>query len=124
MTFKSRRPRHRSARSIAFLLLTGLCGCTVAPPAFADADRSSEGTVSPGVIVSVRPVTAAPADTRRSILGAMGAAAAEPRGSMAEIIVREDDGRTVSLMQTGAGNFRAGERILLTRGAGARIARP
>ncbi len=124
--------RLQPAGIIAFLLLAGLCGCAAAPVAAAEAKSLAEGPVSHGVVVAVRPMTEAPGAVRGRILGAVGVVAAErvgvaspaPREAVVEIIVRQDDGRAISVMQANTDGIRAGERVLLTRGAGTRVARP
>ena len=72
--------------------------------------------------------------SRANILGAIGGAiiggvvgtAVEQgvsTGSAVEFIIREDNGQTISLVQTNEEQFRPGERVVLTRGARTRIAR-
>lgn len=73
-------------------------------------------------------------DPRMRILGAIGGAivgglagsAAEgslSTGQAMEFIIREDNGQTVSVVQTNEESFQPNERIVLTRGARTRIAR-
>jgi outer membrane lipoprotein SlyB len=73
-------------------------------------------------------------DVRGNILGAVGGAivgglagsAIESQvstGSAIEFIIREDNGQTISVVQTNEDQFRPGDRIVLTRGARTRIAR-
>jgi len=45
-------------------------------------------------------------------------------GTAVEFIIREDDGRTISVVQTNEDNFRPGERVIITSGARTRLARP
>jgi outer membrane lipoprotein SlyB len=40
-----------------------------------------------------------------------------------ELIIRDDGGRTISVVQTDADGFKPGERVALTGGARTRIAR-
>ena len=44
-------------------------------------------------------------------------------GNAVEFIIREDNGQTISVVQTNEDNFRPGERIVLTRGARTRLQR-
>jgi outer membrane lipoprotein SlyB len=73
-------------------------------------------------------------DPRMNILGAIGGAilgglagsAVEGSARVAnavEFIIREDNGQTISVVQTNEEGFQAGERVVLTRGARTRIAR-
>lgn len=45
-------------------------------------------------------------------------------GTAVEFIIRGDDGRTISVVQTNENNFRPGERVMLTYGATTRLSRP
>lgn len=123
-TNKRRRLRPRAAGVVVFLLLAGLCGCAAAPVAAVEAKGPAEGPVSHGVVASVRPMAGGPGAVRGRILGAIGMAAPEPREGVVEIIIRQDDGRALSVMQANTDSIRAGERVLLTRGTGTRVARP
>lgn len=73
-------------------------------------------------------------DTRSNILGAIGGAIVgglaghaieqgASTGTAVEFIIREDNGQTISVVQTNEENLRPGERVVLTRGARTRIAR-
>lgn len=73
-------------------------------------------------------------DPRMNILGAIGGAiigglvgsAAERSATTTqamEFIIREDNGQTISVVQTNEESFQAGERVVLTRGARTRIGR-
>lgn len=76
-----------------------------------------------GVIVTMRPVKAA-SDAILAALNEGGAARAGRSGAAVEFIIRDDSGRTISVVQTGADGFKPGERVALTGGARTRIARP
>lgn len=98
----------------------GVAACApAAPPVRAEtpavAPRGSDG----GLIVSVRPMTASDA-----ILLALneGAARGAHSGGAMEFIIRQDSGRTISVVQANADGFRPGERVALTGGARTRIA--
>ena len=61
-----------------------------------------------------------------AILGGLAGTAVERSvntGEAMEFIIREDDGQTVSVVQTNEERFQAGERVVLTRGARTRIGR-
>lgn len=73
-------------------------------------------------------------DPRSNILGAVGGAiiggiagtAVErgvSQGNAMEFIIREDDGQTISVVQTDEERLQPGDRVVLTRGARTRIAR-
>ena len=73
-------------------------------------------------------------DPRANILGAVAGAivggvagsAAEgslSQGTAVEFVIREDNGRTITVVQTNEDNFQPGERVVLSRGARTRIAR-
>ena len=72
-------------------------------------------------------------DVRANILGAViggiaGAVAGNAiegsvsQGQAMEFIIRQDNGRTVSVVQTNGQGFRVGDRVVLTRGARTHIA--
>ena len=85
------------------------------PPA---ATRGPEG----GVILAMRPGTAA-SDAILVALNEDTAARVGRSGPAMEFIIREDGGRTISVVQTDADGFRPGEHVALTGGARTRIAR-
>ena len=61
-----------------------------------------------------------------AIIGGLAGTAVERSvntGEAMEFIIREDDGQTVSVVQTNEERFQAGERVVLTRGARTRIGR-
>ncbi|MDR3663983.1 MAG: hypothetical protein P4L86_26950, partial [Mycobacterium sp.] len=62
------------------------------------------------------------------ILGAVGGPAGNGAGQGAaevvfEFIVREDNGQTLSVVQTNAADLRPGERVVLSLGTRARLSR-
>jgi len=84
--------------------------------------------VSYGVIVSRRPIEAPAAagrDVRGAILDAVGGPAGGPEAGKPafEFIVREDDGHTVSVVQTNETGLRPGERVVLSMGTRTRLSR-
>ena len=73
-------------------------------------------------------------NVRANIIGAVGGAIVGgivgsvvengvSTGNAVEFIIREDDGQTISVVQTNEEQFSPGERVVLTRGARTRIAR-
>jgi len=90
-----------------------------APAAVAAPAASSDA----GVIVTLRPMTVAASSTILVALNqdALGRAPRPPAG--VEVIVRGDDGRTVSVVQADGGGLRPGDRVRLTGGARTRIER-
>ena len=73
-------------------------------------------------------------DPRTHILGAIGGAivggiagtaveSSVTTGQAVEFIIRQDNGQTISVVQTNEEGFRPNERVVLTRGARTRIAR-
>jgi len=61
-----------------------------------------------------------------AIIGGLAGTMAErsaTTGEAMEFIIREDDGQTISVVQTNEERFQAGERVVLTRGARTRIGR-
>ena len=111
-------------RILAFPVLMTLAigGCApgkpVPPPAAASA-RSGPGQ---GTIVSVRPVVAPPSAASRILIAGISGHGDAVR-AVSEFIVRTDDGRTLSLVQSNEANFRQGDRVALTAGARTRLAR-
>ena len=92
------------------------------------------GTVGGAVAGGVAGSFIGRGDPRAGILGAIGGAiiggiagnAVErgvSTGNAVEFIIREDDGQTISVVQSNEENFSPGERIVLTRGARTHIAR-
>jgi outer membrane lipoprotein SlyB len=100
----------------------GLAACAPGP-----ADRTEHtadlGHISRGVIVSVR--NAQPrADMQNRILVAINSATNSPDPvNGVEFIVRQNDGRTLSVVQSNPENLQPGDQVTLSRGARTRIAR-
>jgi outer membrane lipoprotein SlyB len=112
-------PKPRPARLLVMALLAAFCGCTKAAAPVAPQAAS---TIKSGVVVSVRDASPG-GDVRGSILGAVGAAPPAARDALAEIIVRDDAGQAVSVMQANADSLRPGDRVVLTGGARTRVTR-
>jgi outer membrane lipoprotein SlyB len=116
---------------MAVLGVLGLSACAVGPAGRSVVDRRvapSAGRVY-GRVVAVRalalpgsPGALAGSDPRDTILGAIGAAGHSGTPGDAEYIVSEDDGRTISVVQTDARQVRLGQRVALIRGLHARLA--
>ena len=126
------------------LVLTGLlclaaCAPT-APTAYPPAETGRPGQPIHGVIVSRRAIDTEPAptaaaaraggrDVRASILGAVGASPGNAGGPTAtrpavfEFIIRQDNGQTISVVQTDEGGLRPGERVVVSMGTRTRLSR-
>lgn len=101
----------RSGRAVVLLasLAVASCAAPSPPPPVAPVVSAR------GVIVAIRPLDApADATVRASILAAVGAGAGGAPGPLvAEFIIREDDGRTISVMQVNDGQFAPHQRVAL-----------
>lgn len=124
------RPSSRKlAAPASLLVLLGVAACAPAPTVPAAPTVDAAGFWH-GVIVAMRPVSiadppAGPADIRATILGAIGDQALARQagaGDATEFIVRGDDGRTLSVVQTNQDRLQPGERVMLSTGAHGRIA--
>jgi outer membrane lipoprotein SlyB len=102
-------------------LALGVAGCA---PARTDAVRAEPALVPAGggVIVSMRPMTVAASNAILVALNEGSAARGARPAAAVEFIVRVDGGRTVSVVQPDAGNFRPGQRVVLTGGTRTRVA--
>ncbi len=96
--------------------------------------QSGVGTVGGAAAGAVAGSYIGGRDPRANVLGAIGGAIiggiagnavenSASTGSAVEFIIREDNGQTISVVQTNEDQFRPGERVALTRGARTRIAR-
>jgi outer membrane lipoprotein SlyB len=110
-------PRSILPAALALPALFGLASCGTGsppvPPAGAAAGRAAPVTY--GVVVTIRPLPA-PGDRTGTILGAVGSGPAPGQPASFEFILREDDGRTLSVVQTNAEGLRPGERIVVSMG--------
>ena len=103
----------------AFLALS-VAGCA---PARTDAVRAQPaplptgGSAGGGVIVSIRPMHAAASAMILAALNEASAARGTLPATAVEFIIREDGGRAISVVQSDAGGFRPGERVVLISGA-------
>jgi outer membrane lipoprotein SlyB len=118
--------------ALALIALLGVSACAPGNTGGASTAGAISGAErgTYGVIVSRRPIAgaehpgAAGRDVRASILGAVGAAAGQGAEQAAfEFIVREDDGQTVSVVQTDEAGLRPGDRVLLSMGTRTRLSR-
>jgi outer membrane lipoprotein SlyB len=116
------------------LVLAALVGVSACAPGATSPTQpgpiGGAGRGSYGVIVSCRPIEAAAGggDVRGVILGAVGGPAGSGAGQGAaeavfEFIVREDNGQTLSVVQTNAAGLRPGERVVLSMSPRARLSR-
>lgn len=116
-------PTRRMPGLRLLVVLLALSSCTAPAtltPPLPPSPAPSEALGS-GVIVARRsPPPATPA--RHSVLAARGAAPDAAAGGEVEFIVRADDGRPISVMQSDAGDLRTGDRVALIPGPRLRIA--
>ena len=107
------------------LALIAVAGCappiTRAPPAV----DTPAASLSAGTILSMRTFTApAGQEPWRALLLADAGADDGGKRQQVEFIVRADDGATLSIVQPNESDFRAGDRVIILRGARKRLARP
>ena len=113
----------RIARLAAVIVLSAsACAPASTSVVSAAAPAAPAGGPDGGVIVTIRPMTAA-SDRILLALNEGGATRAGRSAPAMEFIIRENDGRTISVVQTDADGFQPGERVTLTGGARTRIAR-
>jgi outer membrane lipoprotein SlyB len=107
------------ATATAWLALAA--GCAPAPPPVAVAPPEAANL---GVIVSMRAIPPQ-SNASAAVLGAVGSAAAVAPGAgpAYEFIVREDNGQTVSVVQSNDQKLRPGDRTALLGGPHARLER-
>ncbi len=95
--------------SVALVLLPAACA---APPASAPIQNSAMHAT----VVAVRPMPMpAAGGISATILAALGASPGEPEACWVEVIVRTDDGQTLSLVRPGGRVPRVGATMMLTR---------
>lgn len=116
----------------AVLALAGLCGCA-GTRAVRDIGPDRVGpaaAVSHGTIIAMRNVVLPSPYPGLGVLGEVllaGAAdrpgsPAAPRAPEVEFIVRQDDGRTISVVQGDTNHFLAGQHVTIVHGARTRLA--
>ena len=106
---------------LRFFVTAGLLACLAAcapkqpaaPAAAAVAAPSTQAAVPQATILAVREVPGIDPQPIRVLLGRLGAAKS---GIGTELILRADDGAVMSVVQAGASEFRAGQRVALVRG--------
>lgn len=100
--------------AMPLLVLTACAGY----PAAGKTAAFTPDPASRGVIVSTRHVMLQIAGAQNGVLGALGA----PRGAgfamapATEVLVRQDNGHVMSVMEPVPNNFRPGERVGIQRG--------
>ncbi len=107
------------------VLALGVAGCTPARTDTVGTEPASATTSAPGggVIASMRPMMVAASDAILIALNEGGVARGSRPTEAVEFIIRADGGRTVSVVQSDAGGFRPGQRVVLTGGARTHVAR-
>jgi hypothetical protein len=90
-----------------------------APVAVAPATGTSTAAIGAATVLAVRPIAPVAADDaggwRSALLNGVSESSgpAPPAASLAEFIVRVDDGATLSIVQPNAGGLRVGDRVTL-----------
>jgi len=106
------------------LLLVGCAGGgprTAVAPAAVTAEASGPLYAT---VALVRPVPPASADGEGAVLAALGLGAGGGPDGLSEILVRTDDGQTLSVVTTEAASFAPGARVVLLPGSPLRLGRP
>jgi outer membrane lipoprotein SlyB len=113
-----------AGRFLAWTSLLAVASCAAAPPSPAPAATAAAKGVA--TVLAVRPIVAAGAGQAaawRSVLldGAAGGAGPEgaPAAGLAEFIVREDAGPTISIVQSNAAGLQPGDRVVVAHPAAA-----
>ena len=119
------RARFR-ALSVPLLMAIGLVGCATVTPPVLEAQGSKQAAVVPtgpdyATVAAVRPIrvfAAAADDPQAAILAAMNGSdsAAAPGSASSEIIVRTDNGETLSVVQPDSSRLTPGERVMIVPG--------
>jgi outer membrane lipoprotein SlyB len=98
----------------------GPAGCARAPAPAVPAASAATNDVVSGTLIAIRPVRAS-----APILAALGDAGAgggeSPGSHTAEFILRDETGRTISVVQGDTGAFSPGQRVVIQRVPRARI---
>jgi hypothetical protein len=125
-------PEALASSLIAVVLLFAAASC--APMAPAPATGTSAAVAGGATVLAVRPIAPVAGDAdggwRAALLdGASESGSPTPAGaSLAEFIVRVDDGATLSIVQPNVAGLRVGDRVTLARPAAAtgspRLVRP
>jgi outer membrane lipoprotein SlyB len=121
-----------AARLVALALAFAAASC--APVAPVPATGTSAAAIGAATVLAVRPIAPAAGSEaggwRAALLNGAGESSgpAPAAASLAEFIVRVDDGATLSIVQANADALRVGDRVTLARPAAAigspRLVRP
>jgi hypothetical protein len=104
--------------------LFSLFGCAPDQPPQAVATPPAPASGS-AIILSMRTVNrGAVPPSMRPVLLIDNVGTDDAGGSLAEFIVRTDDGATLSIVQTNEPGFHTGDRVVIVRGTRTRLARP
>lgn len=115
------RPRFSLAiagRLAAVALPFAVASCAAVPSA--PAPGAQAAAVGAATVLAVRPIAAIATEDAAGWRAALLSGAGEsggpaPAGSLAEFIVRVDDGATLSIVQANDAGLRVGERVVLAR---------
>lgn len=114
----------RSFRSAGIVLpLLALGGCAIGHASTAMTAPGIANPAAQGVILSARHVILQIAGGQNGVLGALGAPQSEgmAMAPATEFIIRQDNGRIVSVLQPVPNDFRPGERVRIIRGVETRL---
>lgn len=104
-------------------LLLALVGCATGHASSAMAPPTIHHPSARGIILSARQVILQIAGGENGVLGALGAPATEgmAMAPAMEFIVRQDDGRVISVIEPVPNAFRPGEHVRIVRGLDTRL---
>jgi outer membrane lipoprotein SlyB len=114
----------RGFRNLPMLLtLLALAGCATGHASSAMIAPPLPNPASQGVILSARQVILQIAGGDNGVLGALGAPQSEgmDMAPATEFIVRQNNGRVISVLEPVPNNFRPGERVRIVRGIHTRL---
>lgn len=118
----------RAATLRGGLLLLGLAlaGCAGAGTRMAVAPAAPAVGSGPlyATVALVRPVPAGATEGEGAVLAALGLAPTDAQGGLSEILVRTDDGQTLSVVAAAGAGYAPGARVVLLPGAPLRLGRP
>ncbi len=100
-----------AARFLAWAGLLAIASCAAVPPAPAPA-ASAKGAAT---VLAIRPIVAAGQDAawRNLLLDGAPGPTQPPPPALAEFIVREDAGPTISIVQSNAAGLQVGDRVVV-----------
>jgi hypothetical protein len=115
------RPSVIAARLVSCVAMLAVASCANVPPVAGPGAAASAGGAA--TVMAVRPIVAVDtgadaAGWRAALLnGAPSATDSAPTAVLAEFIVREDAGATLSIVQSNAAGLHVGDRVVVIRRA-------